>query len=82
MMKIWLYFSLPIHKSKGLEWNKVFILDRHRFFPKWAKRLMKVQENNIVYVAITRQKRILYIFNLPTGNNTLISTPLYWGCLI
>ena len=52
-----------IHKSKGLEWNKVFILDRHRFFPKWAKKdWMKVQENNIVYVAITRAKKnLIYI---------------------
>lgn len=49
-----------IHKSKGLEWNNVFILDRHRFFPKWAKQPWMVeQERNIVYVAITRAKRNL-----------------------
>ena len=49
-----------IHKSKGLEWNKVFILDKHRFFPRWArKEWMKIQERNIVYVAITRAKKSL-----------------------
>ena len=49
-----------VHKSKGLEWKKVFILDRHRFFPKWArKEWMQIQERNIVYVAITRAKRNL-----------------------
>ena len=49
-----------IHKSKGLEWNKVFILDRHRFFPPWARKdWMKIQERNIVYVAITRAKKSL-----------------------
>ena len=52
-----------VHKSKGLEWNKVFILDNHRFFPKWvSKEWMKVQENNIVYVAVTRAKKnLVYI---------------------
>lgn len=50
-----------IHKSKGLEWNTVFILDEHRFFPKWARKdWMQVQERNIVYVAITRAKKNLY----------------------
>ena len=52
-----------IHKSKGLEWDKVFILDRSKFFPVWARReWMKIQERNIVYVAITRAKRsLIYI---------------------
>lgn len=51
------------HKSKGLEWDKVFILDRSRFFPKWArKEWMKEQEKNLVYVAITRAKHdLVYI---------------------
>lgn len=48
------------HKSKGLEWDKVFILDRHRFFPKWAtKDWMQEQEKNLVYVAYTRAKNDL-----------------------
>lgn len=43
------------HKSKGLEWKKVFILDKNRFMPKWAnKPWMIEQERNLWYVAITR----------------------------
>ena len=53
-----------IHKAKGKEWNKVFILDEKRFFPKWAKKSwMKQQETNIVYVAITRAKKELVFIN-------------------
>jgi DNA helicase-2/ATP-dependent DNA helicase PcrA len=52
-----------IHKSKGLEWDKVFILDREKFYPKWATRAwMKEQEKNIHYVALTRPKNeLIYI---------------------
>ena len=49
-----------IHKAKGKEWDRVFILDESRFFPKWAKKeWMKEQEKNIVYVAVTRSKKDL-----------------------
>lgn len=49
-----------VHKSKGLEWKNVFILDKNRFFPKWAKQQWMIeQERNIVYVAVTRAKRNL-----------------------
>jgi DNA helicase-2/ATP-dependent DNA helicase PcrA len=50
-----------VHKSKGLEWDRVFLLGREDFMPsKWAKKdWMKVQENNLIYVAITRAKRDL-----------------------
>jgi superfamily I DNA/RNA helicase len=50
-----------VHKSKGLEWNRVFLLGRKDYMPsKWAKKdWMKVQENNLTYVAITRAKETL-----------------------
>lgn len=50
-----------VHKSKGLEWERVFLLGREDYMPsKWAKKdWMKVQENNLIYVAITRAKRDL-----------------------
>jgi superfamily I DNA/RNA helicase len=50
-----------VHKSKGLEWDRVFLLGREDYMPsKWAKKdWMKVQENNLIYVAITRAKRDL-----------------------
>jgi len=50
-----------VHKSKGLEWDRVFLLGRKDFMPsKWAKKdWMVTQENNLIYVAITRAKRDL-----------------------
>lgn len=49
------------HKSKGLEWDRVFLLDRQSYMPSpWAtKDWMKVQESNLVYVSLTRAKRDL-----------------------
>lgn len=51
------------HKSKGLEWDRVFILDSDLFMPKWVRQDWAIQqEKNIVYVAVTRAKRdLLYI---------------------
>lgn len=50
-----------VHKSKGLEWERVFLLGREDYMPsKWAKKdWMRLQENNLIYVAITRAKRDL-----------------------
>lgn len=52
-----------VHRSKGLEFDRVFILDRSRFNPKWAKlEWMVNQEKNLVYVAVTRAKKdLVYI---------------------
>jgi superfamily I DNA/RNA helicase len=51
------------HKSKGLEWDRVFILNSECFMPKWVKQDWAIQqEKNIVYVAITRAKKdLVYI---------------------
>lgn len=50
-----------IHKAKGLEWERVFILDRHLMPSKWARQdWQKEQEKNLQYVAVTRAKRELY----------------------
>ena len=52
------------HKSKGLEFPRVFILNDHLFFPKWAKKeWMREQEKNLVYVAVTRAKEDLIYIN-------------------
>lgn len=50
-----------VHKSKGLEWERVFLLGRKDFMPsKWAKKdWMQVQEQNLIYVGITRAKQHL-----------------------
>ena len=52
-----------VHKSKGLEWHKVYILDPDKFNPSWVKlEWQQVQESNIEYVAITRAKEeLIYI---------------------
>ena len=52
-----------IHKAKGLEAERVFILNRHLMPLKWAVRdWEKEQENNLIYVAITRaQDTLCYI---------------------
>jgi superfamily I DNA/RNA helicase len=51
-----------VHKSKGLEWDRVFILDAHKLMPsKWARQpWQRQQEINLQYVAITRARRELY----------------------
>jgi superfamily I DNA/RNA helicase len=50
-----------VHRSKGLEWNRVFLLDRQQFMPSKAakKDWQKLQEDNLIYVAVTRAKQEL-----------------------
>ena len=53
-----------VHKSKGREWDRVYILGRNLFMPsKYAKKPEEIeQEKNLEYVAITRAKReLVYI---------------------
>lgn len=53
-----------VHKAKGMEWDRVFILDRHLMPSKWAKTEDdRAQERNIEYVAVTRAKHELYFIN-------------------
>ncbi len=49
-----------IHKAKGLEWERVFILDRNEM-PHFSAKLEHeiAQEMNLIYVAITRSQRDL-----------------------
>jgi len=50
-----------IHRAKGREWDRVFILGRNRYQPsKWAKTKADCEgERNLSYVAVTRAKREL-----------------------
>lgn len=51
-----------IHKSKGLENERVFIIERNLMPSKYAKKdWQKVQETNLEYVAYTRAKSFLGI---------------------
>ena len=56
-----------VHKAKGLEWDRVFILGRHNLMPsRWARKAwQKEQERNLIYVAYTRSKLELYFLPAP-----------------
>ena len=47
-----------IHKAKGREWNRVYIYGRNMYMPsRFAKQEWELeQENNLIYVAVTRAK--------------------------
>lgn len=49
------------HKAKGLEWDRVMLLDRAALMPsKMAKQPWQIeQEINLIYVAVTRAKKTL-----------------------
>lgn len=51
-----------VHKAKGLEWNRVFILDADTLMPsKYAVQPWQLeQERNLQYVAVTRARKELY----------------------
>lgn len=55
-----------IHKSKGREWDRVFIYGRNVYMPnKYAKKdWERTQEDNLAYVAITRAKKELVYINV------------------
>lgn len=48
-----------IHKAKGLEWQNVYILDRHLIGSKVTADWAVQQERNLEYVAITRAMQSL-----------------------
>lgn len=49
------------HKSKGREWHRVYLLGRNKYMPsKFARQDWQVeQENNLIYVSVTRSKNEL-----------------------
>lgn len=61
-----------VHKAKGLEWDRVFILDATDLMPlPWAKPGWQMaQEVNLIYVAVTRAKRELrFISSMALGDS-------------
>lgn len=44
---------MTVHKAKGLEWDNVYLLDRHLI------NLQRGQDRNLLYVAMTRAKKNL-----------------------
>jgi DNA helicase II / ATP-dependent DNA helicase PcrA len=60
-----------VHRSKGLEWDRVFLIDRPQFMPSKAARKdwQKLQESNLIYVAITRAKKeLVEVLNFPSSS--------------
>jgi DNA helicase II / ATP-dependent DNA helicase PcrA len=56
-----------IHKSKGREWKRVFLLGRQAFMPSpyARKEWQQVQETNLEYVAVTRAQAELIDVSAP-----------------
>jgi superfamily I DNA/RNA helicase len=60
-----------IHKSKGLEADRVFILEKELMPSKYAKQTWELeQENNLQYVAYTRAKKSLIFIEDWTSNDS------------
>lgn len=55
-----------VHKAKGREWPRVFVLGYHQYMPsKWARQQWQLdQEYNVMYVAITRAQEELVMINV------------------
>lgn len=51
---------MSIHKSKGLEFDRVYYLGREELHARASQPWMEDQERNLTYVAITRAKKELY----------------------
>jgi superfamily I DNA/RNA helicase len=55
-----------VHKAKGLEWNRVYILDEFLMPSKYARQAwQQQQETNLQYVAVTRAKQELKFIYTP-----------------
>src|SRR6185503_3703362 len=54
-----------VHKAKGREWPKVFIWGRRDYMPSsWARQAwQQEQEQNLIYVAVTRAQDQLVLVN-------------------
>lgn len=59
-----------VHKSKGREWKRVFVLGRNKYMPsKWARQAWQLeQEKNLIYVAYTRAMHELVLVNVATND--------------
>lgn len=57
-----------VHRSKGREWETVYILGRSAYMPSpFARQDWQIQqESNLCYVAITRSKHTLIDVSVPT----------------
>lgn len=67
-----------VHKAKGLEWPRVFVLDAHIYMPmRYAVRpWQRQQEWNLMYVAATRAKESLYYVSSGTLRGEKLCPPI------
>ena len=60
---------LTVHKAKGLEADRVFVVDRHLLPAVYAQKAWeRQQESNLDYVARTRARKSLIYVNDWTGD--------------
>lgn len=66
-----------VHKSKGREWDRVYLLGRTALMPSpWARQdWQMLQEDNLCYVAGTRSKRELVEVALLVPKNSVTPAP-------
>jgi DNA helicase-2/ATP-dependent DNA helicase PcrA len=59
-----------VHRSKGREWPRVFVLGENRWMPLQAARKdwEVEQEYNLIYVAYTRAQQELFLVSVPFDN--------------
>ena len=65
-----------IHKSKGLEWRVVFVIDcSDSRFPSETDKLSLNEERRLFYVAVTRAKQYLYLYFAGEPQNGIVKIP-------
>lgn len=69
-----------VHKAKGLEAERTFILNETLFHPRWVKKgtWQSTQEDNLQYVARTRAKNLLGFIDIDdfdAGAENVINDP-------
>jgi len=72
-------FCSTIHKSKGLEFEKVILLGLDDYYDYTLTNNKKTALCNLIYVGLSRAKKNLYIFNYGKSNFTkyIRSIPYY-----
>lgn len=81
-----------VHKAKGREWPTVFILGRFDYMPFWMAQSdwEEEQEQNLIYVAVTRAEQSLFLVsgtkewldhksNSPSDPEAILNSPVDSG---
>lgn len=63
-----------VHKAKGLEWPRVYILGRYDYMPFWRAEQgwERLQEQNLIYVAVTRaEQELIFVTEVQSALDSL-----------